>query len=71
MDVTDRKILLGYKTDHSLINIEFNFSMFTRGKSFRKFNISLLKDQIFVEEIKRTIEDNKKRYAVKKYIITI
>ena len=59
------KILLGYKTDHSLIYIEFKFGKFTPGKCFWKFNNSLLKDQIFVEEIKSTTEDNKKRYAVK------
>ena len=53
MEVTDTKILPGYKTDHSLIYIEFKFGKFTPGKSVWKFNNSLLKDQIFVEENKK------------------
>ena len=41
MDVTDAKILPGYKTDHSLISIEFKFGTFSPGKSYWKFNNSV------------------------------
>ena len=36
MEVTDTKILPGYKTDHSLLYIEFKFGKFTPDKSFWK-----------------------------------
>lgn len=65
MDVVETKIMPGYKTDHSLVFIEFDFGKFTRGKSFWKFNNSLLKDKKYVEEIKKTIEDTKTIYFLK------
>ena len=64
MDVTDAKILPGYKTDHSLISIEFKFGKFSPGKSYWKFNNSVLKDYRYVQEIKTVIEINRTRYAI-------
>ncbi|MCG7879939.1 MAG: endonuclease/exonuclease/phosphatase family protein [Candidatus Thiodiazotropha endolucinida] len=62
MDVIDAKIVPGYKTDHSLIFVSLKFGKFSPGKSFWKFNNSLLKDQLFVTEVKTVIEDTKTNY---------
>ena len=45
MDVISAKILPGYRTDHSQIVLQFDFGKFEKGKSYWKFNNSLLKVQ--------------------------
>ena len=44
----------GYRTDHSAIMLKLNFEKQTRGRSFWKFNNSLLKDKEYVDTIKKT-----------------
>ena len=51
--VEEAKILPGYQTDHSLILLKFDFGKFQKGKSYWKFNNSLLKDENYVTEIKK------------------
>ena len=55
MDVTNSKILPGYRTDHSQILLQFDFGKFVKGNSYWKFNNSLLRDSKFIEEIKELI----------------
>ena len=50
MEVTNTKILPGFRTDHSQILLQFDFGKFVKGKSYWKFNNSLLKDTKYVEE---------------------
>ena len=40
----DTKILPGFRTDHSQVLLQFDFGKFVKGKSYWKFNNSLLKD---------------------------
>ena len=58
-DVIETKILPGYRTDHSCISLSIQFGKFTKGVSYWKFNNSLLKDQIYVQEIKKVIKNIK------------
>ena len=63
MDIISAKILPGYRTDHSQIALQFDFSKFEKGKSYWKFNNSLLKDQHYVGEIKNLIKFTKLNYV--------
>ena len=63
MDVISAKILPGYKTEHSQIALQFDFGKFEKGKSYWKFNNSLLKDQKYVSEIKHLIKFTKLNYV--------
>ncbi|MCU7801037.1 MAG: reverse transcriptase family protein, partial [gamma proteobacterium symbiont of Lucinoma myriamae] len=63
-DVDDSKILPGYKTDHSLVLLKFDFGKFKKGRSYWKFNNALLKDYKFVEEIKKVITETKQLYTL-------
>ena len=56
MDVTNTKILPGFRTDHSQILLQFDFGKFVKGRSYWKFNNSLLKDTKYVEELKEIIK---------------
>ena len=62
-EVSDTKILPGYRTDHSLIYTSFEFGKFKKGTSYWKFNNSLLKEIDYVNEIKKVIKDIKIQYA--------
>ena len=62
MDVTNSKILPGFRTDHSQILLQFDFGKFVNGKSSWKFNNSLLKDTKYVEELKELIKITKFSY---------
>ena len=63
--VEEAKILPGYKTDHSLLLLKFDFRKFKKGKSYWKFNNSLLKDEKYVAEIKDLIKTTTLFYANK------
>ena len=39
---------LGYRSDHSLVNIKFVFKKQSQGRSYWKFNTSLLRDNEYV-----------------------
>ena len=62
-DITETKILPGYRTDHSLILIAIKFGKFKKGISYWKFNNSSLKEQEFINEIKQVIYETKAHFA--------
>jgi len=62
-DVETSKILPGYRTDHSLIYVSFEFGKFKKGNSYWKFNNSLLKDMVYINEVKKVINNIKTQYA--------
>ena len=55
-------ILLGYKTDHSLITLSISTQSNPRGPSFWKLNTLLLSDLDYVKLIKKTIQKVSKQY---------
>lgn len=64
VDVDESKIIPGYRTDHSIVVLKFNFDKFQKGSSYWKFNNSLLKDSRYIEEVKNTILETKQLYSV-------
>ena len=59
--VVSSGILPSFRTDHSGIELVIDFSKFTRGRGFWKFNCSLLHDPIYVSKVKNTIKRVKLR----------
>ena len=59
--VEEAKILPGYKTDHSLILLKFDFGKFQKGKLYWKFNLTILyqKTKITWLELKKNNWINK------------
>ena len=53
----------GYRTDHSLVNMNIKFSTIKRGSGYWKFNNELLKDEKFVTMIKNKIIETVKLCA--------
>ena len=60
-------IKVGYRTDHSRIDLEILLNNFTRGKGLWKFNNSLLKNKNYVDLINKVIEEETIKYAVPVY----
>ena len=56
-------ILPGISSDHSIVELVIDFSKFTRGRGFFKFNNSLVKDPIYVNKVTETITRVAKQYA--------
>jgi hypothetical protein len=66
--VDDADILCGYRTDHSLVKLVLQFGQKeTKRKSFWKFNASLLKDQLYLDEVNKLIDDIVEEYAASPY----
>ncbi len=61
-DLQDSTIIPGYRTDHSIVLVKFEFGKFKKGRGLWKFNNSLLKDIEFAHIIKQTIRDTKLKY---------
>ena len=57
-------IVPSFCSDHSGITLEIDFTKFKRGRGFWKFNNSLLKDPLYVEQIKVTVKRVVAQYAV-------
>ena len=57
----------GYRTDHSMLEVNILQSKFTRGKGVWKFNTNLLRDQAYLELINQCIKDEVIKYAVPVY----
>ena len=57
-------IIPSYCSDHSGIELEIDFSKFTRGKGFWKFNNSLLYDPDYLSLVKETIQRVVAQYAI-------
>ena len=66
--VTDTDIVSGYRTDHSGIILKLKLLENERGKGCWKCNNTLLKDDLYIEEIKKTIEEVKNTYVVNQNI---
>lgn len=60
--VSDTDIKPGYRTDHSIVELNLRLSDFKRGKGFWKFNNNLLRDTDYVTMIKNLIVDLKHEY---------
>ena len=63
-DVNETKIISGYKTDHSLVLLKLDVGKFQKGRSYWKFNNSLLRDKEYIDCIKKVIESTILVYAV-------
>ena len=59
----------GYRSDHSIIQLEIEFSKFQIGKGLWKFNTSLLSNQDFLKVTKKVINEEKVQYALPVYQI--
>ena len=66
-NVEDADILHGYRSDHSMIVLNFSFGKLEKRRSYWKLNTSLLKDSKYVEEIRQEIRDVIDEYAVPVY----
>ncbi len=55
--IEDVKIVNGYRTDHSIVELTITLSEFKKGAGFWKFNTSLLKDADYVNKVKQVIRD--------------
>lgn len=61
-------ILIGYKTDHSMITLHFSAHSNYRGKGFWKLNTSFLNDPEYIRLIQSTIQETQNEYANDDYI---
>lgn len=57
----------GYRSDHSMIILELNFTKFKQGRSYWKHNNSLLGDLDYINEINEKILEVKQQYALPVY----
>ena len=57
----------GYRTDHSLIEMEIKFSRFNKGKGFWKFSNHLLRDKEYLDKVKLTIQNIEEKYVLPVY----
>ncbi|KAK3107474.1 hypothetical protein FSP39_015361 [Pinctada imbricata] len=65
--IENTEIKPGYRTDHSIINLNIKFSNFKRGKGFWRFNNTLLKDKEYLKLVNETITEVKLQYATTNY----
>ena len=65
--VDTTNIFPGYRSDHSIISIKFNKNSYSKGRSYWKFNNSLLKDTAYSKTVKNVISDVKKQYSALVY----
>ena len=61
-EVKESNIYTGYRTDHSMLTLTVAFNSFKKGKTFWKFNNSLLKDKEYIKIVNETIELVKDQY---------
>ena len=69
--VTDSDIVPGYRTDHSGIILKLKLQELERGRSYWKFNNTLLKDKKYIEEVKKIISEVKSIYATNSETINV
>ena len=50
------KILPGFQTDHSIVEMRMNFDHQVRGPGYWKFNVNLLHDQDYINKINQLLE---------------
>ena len=66
-DVMCCEIGKSYRSDHSLVTLFIKKDPWKRDRQYWKFNNSLLKDTAYIKEIKNTIQNVKKDYALPVY----
>ena len=66
-EVKETDILVSYRSDHSMISLDFMFGKEEKRSNFWKFNASLLKDKKYVETINSTIKEVKGQYSALVY----
>jgi hypothetical protein len=52
----------GYRSDHSIVELNLKLSNHPKGRGIWKFNNSLLKDEIYNEEINQTVNNTLSQY---------
>ena len=62
--VVKSDIVAGFCSDHSAISLEIDFTKFTRGRGFWKFNSSLLSDPTYVSGVKLIIKRVIAQYGI-------
>ncbi len=62
-NIDQADIIPSFKSDHSIVQIEFNSEIQERGRGFWKFNTSLLHDKDFVDGMNETIQNSINSYA--------
>ena len=60
-------IKAGYRSDHSIIELEIILNKFIRGKGLWKFNNSLLKDQEYLTLVNKIIAEEIIKYVIAVY----
>lgn len=60
----DCKVVHGYRTDHSGIILNLKLNQNERGRGYWKFNNSLLRDNDYIQLVKKTIEEVKNTYKI-------
>ena len=64
MLVYDCNVVSGYRTDHSGIILKLKLNQNERGKSYWKFNNSLLNDKDYIQLVKKSVEEVKNTYKI-------
>ena len=62
-NVKNADILIGYRSDHSMLKLDLIFGKEEKYSNFWKFNASLLRDKIYVEQIHSVIKETKNQYS--------
>ena len=65
--ITKCSINPSYRSDHSIIEIQFAFHNFQKGRGIWKFNNSLLKQNDYLKLINRIINEEKVKYSIPVY----
>jgi exonuclease III len=60
-------IQIGYRSDHSIIELNLTLSNFHQGKGLWKFNCSLLKNKEYVDLVNKVIDETKEMYCIPVY----
>ena len=67
--ITKCSINPSYRSDHSIIEIQFAFNNFWKGRGIWKFNNSLLKQNDYLKLMNRIIHEEKVKYSIPVYDI--
>ena len=65
--ITGTNIMGGYRTDHSLVTLDFQIAKYKRGRGYWKFNSALLRDREYVDIVKDTLWETVEMYAALPY----
>ena len=65
--IRDVDIKAGYRSDHSMLELNIYLNKFEVGKGIWKFNTNLLKDMEYINLINKSIQEEVTKYAVPVY----